>query len=149
MNWGDYLCKGVYLSNEKALIYHMCDKEAFYEQTQGGKPYYPPTYSMEGFVHATKEPNMLLGVGNHFYKSVPGEWICLALDPQFLNAEVRFEAAAPVGNTAALPKDTPVDASVPIFPHIYGGIYRLAVVGVYPIERGEDGGFLNIRGLSL
>jgi uncharacterized protein (DUF952 family) len=121
----------------------MCDKQAFVAQTQHGAAYYPPTYHNDGFVHATREPSMLLNVGNHFYKSVPGEWICIALDPALLGCRCRYEPAAPVGNTAALKHDS----DEPLFPHIYGGIYKLAVVAQYAVVRGEDGSFLSIEGL--
>jgi hypothetical protein len=30
--------------------------------------YFPPTYSTDGFTHATADPKYLLTVGNHFYK---------------------------------------------------------------------------------
>jgi hypothetical protein len=30
--------------------------------------YFPPTYEKDGFVHATREPERLLGIANHFYK---------------------------------------------------------------------------------
>jgi hypothetical protein len=45
--------------------------------TARGKTYYPPTYAVDGFTHATADPAKLLDVANHFYKSVQAEWLCL------------------------------------------------------------------------
>lgn len=43
----------------------------------------------DGFIHLTQEANLLLPVANHFYTSVPGDFICLGLDPSKLTSEVR------------------------------------------------------------
>lgn len=41
----------------------------FYPEFQAdGKDYFPPTYEKDGFIHATKDPQLLLGIANHFYK---------------------------------------------------------------------------------
>ncbi len=136
MNWATYLTRGPYIP-----IYHMCDEAVFNQQTEHGADYYPPHYQVDGFVHATADPNQLLQVGNHFYKSDTGSWICLELDPFALLGTVKYEAPAAVGNIAALEHD-----GAPKFPHIYGGIPVRSVVKKLKITRGSDGSFLSIEG---
>lgn len=69
------------------------------------------------------------------------EWVCLQLDTTKLSSEVKFEAPAPVGNTAP-PEDG--HGAAKLFPHIYGPITAESVVAVLPVERAEDGTFLRI-----
>ena len=122
-------------------IYHMCDAEDLQKQ---GEMYFPPTYEQDGFVHATENPSDLLGVGNHFYKSAKGSWVCLKLDVTLLNAKVIYESPAPVGNTESHHKEE--DAG-PLFPHIYGGIPIAAITERFDIQRGPDGSFDSMEGL--
>jgi uncharacterized protein (DUF952 family) len=137
MEWPKYLAYGV-----EEPVYHMCDEALFNSMTANNAMYYPPTYPQDGFIHATGNPNLLLDAGNHFYKSVKGDWVCLKLEPSQLGGKIIYEAPAPVGNTAAFDyKDAPK------FPHIYGGIPAKAVIKRYRIIRGEDGSFLSIEGL--
>eukprot|EP00903_Cladosiphon_okamuranus_P006599 g6446.t1 len=74
-------------------IYHLV-QEAKWKAT-GGEGYLPPTYEADGFIHATREAQLLLPVANHFYADVPGDFICLRIDTNILKSEVKFEAAAP------------------------------------------------------
>jgi uncharacterized protein (DUF952 family) len=120
----------------------MCDAAAFEAGTANGAMYFPPTYAADGFVHASAFPADLVACGNNFYKAVKGDWICISLNPNMLEGEVKYEVAAPVGNIAT--NDT---SGAPKFPHIYGGIPRSAVMTVYKIVRSEDGTFLGITGL--
>ena len=113
----------------------MCEVEKY----QNTDPvYFPPTYQQDGFVHATANPSMLLGVGNHFYKNIPGEWICLEILPSVLGAPVKFESPAPVGNT-----QSNADSDL-LFPHIYGGISKYAVNRIIKVNRNEVGEFLSL-----
>lgn len=137
VNWPQYLAKGA-----PRVIYHMCDAAAFQAGTENGALYYPPTYQTDGFVHASAFPVDLVACGNNFYKNVRGDWICISLNPNMLDGEVKYEVAAPVGNIA-----TNFKSDEPKFPHIYGGIPSKAVMRVYKIVRGEDGEFLSIDGL--
>jgi hypothetical protein len=43
----------------------------------------------DGFIHLTKEPQLLLGVANHFYTQVPGTFLVLAIDSTKLSSKVR------------------------------------------------------------
>mmetsp|Transcript_31735 Transcript_31735/g.53537 ORF Transcript_31735/g.53537 Transcript_31735/m.53537 type:complete len:144 (-) Transcript_31735:77-508(-) len=137
LTWSKYLARGT-----PTVIYHMCDEATFLSATKDGGMYFPTTYEQDGFVHATAIPSDLVACGNHFYKSVKGKWVCIALNSLLLGAEVKFETAAPVGDTATF--DT---GGLPKFPHIYGGIPGKAAMKMYDIVRSEDGTFLGITGL--
>eukprot|EP01038_Epipyxis_sp_PR26KG_P010800 gene10800-14499_t len=140
MDWKSYLSKGT-----PKVIYHMCNKSQFESIDQNGL-YFPPTFPQDGFIHATEDPSSLLPVGTHFYKEDIGDWICLKLNPQLLAGEVIYEAPAPVGAIAAF-DHAEKNNNQPLFPHIYGGIPKLAVMNIYPIVRNSDGIFLSIPGL--
>jgi hypothetical protein len=56
---------------------------------------------VDGFTHATADPSKLLGVANHFYKSVKSDWLCLKMTRSTLAAagitvKVARRAASPV-----------------------------------------------------
>jgi len=134
------------------ILYHMCDKQKWEEAITSGNAYYPPTFSADGnFIHATAVPSRLIDVGNHFYKADKSEWICLELSRKALAQKCGivtvFEEAKPVGET-----DTNQDwEDAILFPHIFGGLPTCVdgiVLKVYPIERGDDGSFLEISGLT-
>lgn len=89
---------------------------------------------------------LLLGVANHFYRSIGGEWLCLEMTVDSLKAggiKTIFEAAAPVGGTAAM-------STTELFPHVYGGIPTLpgVVTHEYPVSRSSDGTFHSIQGIA-
>lgn len=139
MSWATYLARGVYVP-----IYHMCNEASFYELTANEtKPYFPTSFEREKFIHCTEAPNQLLDVGNHFYKSDKGPWICLELDPYFLLGTVVYEAPAGVGNIEAMDHK-----GTPKLPHVYGGLPMRSIVKKLRIERSEDGTFLSIEGLT-
>jgi uncharacterized protein (DUF952 family) len=123
----------------------MCEINALRECFDAKRLYYPPTYSQDGFIHATAVPAMLLVVANHFYQDSKGEWVCLEINPHLLGARVKYEAAAPVGNKASMKNES--DENAPLFPHIYGGLPKVAITKMFKIIRNEDGQFLSIDGL--
>lgn len=43
------------------VIYHVAQKDLWQAALNCSKPYYPPTYEADGFIHATADPNLLLG----------------------------------------------------------------------------------------
>lgn len=142
VSFATYLSKGAFADNCPDLIYHMCDADEFRSQTSLGGEYLPTTYRKDGFIHATREASMLLTVGNHFYKENKGKWICIEIDPRYVNGRVRYEAPAAVGDKADLTHE-----NKPIFPHIYCGLTLLAVRRILPVLRDNDGTFLAIEGL--
>jgi uncharacterized protein (DUF952 family) len=66
-------------------------------------PFTPPM--QDGFIHLTKEAELLLGVANHFYKPVPGDFLVLAIDSSKLTSKVgnRHAPQATACNSAAMP----------------------------------------------
>ena len=125
------------------VIFHMAIESDFKSQIESTQQYIPPTYEQDGFVHATKDPKFLLGIGNHFYKSSVGNWVLVKLDSSRLgSSKLVYEAAAAVGSTEVS------DSHLPevLFPHIYGPITANAVISLHPIVRDEtDGSFLSIH----
>jgi hypothetical protein len=61
----------------------------------------------DGFTHATAEAPLLLPVANHFYTHIDTPFLCLVISPSLLPSSsiVKWEAAAPVGETKALEKE--------------------------------------------
>jgi uncharacterized protein (DUF952 family) len=92
----------------------------------------------------SEDPQLLVSIANHFYKSQPGTWICLEIssNPEILGSEVKYEAPAPVGNIASNIVST--SEHVQLFPHIYGGIPSSAVLNSFKMSRMPDGSFLDI-----
>ena len=72
-----------------------------------------------------------------------GTYIVLRLDASLLEAEVKFEMAAPVGDKSA----NKLEGAV-LFPHLYGTINFNAVVDELIVERLPDGSFVRIEGIS-
>ena len=108
------------------------------------QPYQPPTYEHDGFIHLSSDASLLIDIGNNFYKSVEGAYQLLCIDTDILpEGELKYEAAAPVGNMPA----HPTGESNPLFPHLYGLLMASYVVKICKVSRGVDGEFLSIEGL--
>ena len=123
------------------MLYNLAPTAAWAAAAAATGDYLPATFAADGFIHLTAQPQLLIGVANHFYKGEPGDWVCLQIDAAKLGGEVRFEPAAPVGATAAVEGDE-------LFPHLYGaGIGPAAVVAELRVVRAEDGTFLSIEGI--
>ncbi|MBX2846996.1 MAG: DUF952 domain-containing protein [Acidiferrobacterales bacterium] len=132
---------------EHPYLYHLIQMDLWQAAVDNNANYYPPTYDQDGFTHATANPNLLLNVANHFYKDVPGPWLCLRMTVDSLNAtgiKVVFEATAPVGDKKADFTGTNDE----LFPHILGGINPAAVLKVHSVTRSEDGTFLAVTGVT-
>lgn len=134
------------------FIFHMCDASQLSQATKDNGMYFSPTFAADGFIHATANPAFLLEAGNHFYKAVKGDWVCIKLDVAVLAAagsKVVYEAPAPVGAIEAVDyvKEHDLPEGTVTFPHIYGGIPAASVVQTFRIVRSEDGGFVSIEGL--
>ena len=91
MNWASYLARGIPQSSHPKIIYHMCIRQDFEDQTINNQLYFPPTYQQDGFIHATSDPSLLLSIGTYFYKNDRNEWICLEIDTNKLISPVKFE----------------------------------------------------------
>lgn len=124
-------------------IFHLIQKESWEKALAEKSTYYPPTYTQDEFTHATANPDFLLIIGNHFYKGVEGDWLCLRMSVDTLQStgvKTIFEGTAPVGDKQP---DFPGTDSE-LFPHILGGIHPSAVLQVHTVTRATDGTFLAV-----
>ena len=128
------------------VIYHVVQKSLWDAAQAAGVNYFPPRYDIEGFIHATHDANLLLGVLNwqhpkhgFIYKKIEGTFMCLAIDTSVLTSPVKMEAAKPTESNP-----NPV-----AFPHIFGPIVPLSsVTGQLEVRRDPaDGTFLSIEGI--
>jgi len=126
------------------MLYHLIEVRRWEAAVARSSPYYPPTYAKDGFTHLTQNANMLLGVANHFYRDVKGDWLCLELDPAKINDEVKFEPAAPVGEKASSS-----EMKGELFPHLYGPVHASSVKQQYTVRRSAAGEYLEIEGLDI
>lgn len=127
-------------------IFHLIQKESWDAALASNTTYYPPTYKQDEFTHATANPDFLLIIGNHFYKDVTGEWLCLRMSVDSLQStgvKTIFEGTAPVGDKQP---DFPGTDSE-LFPHIMGGINAAAVLQAHRVVRAKDGTFLTVVGV--
>ena len=108
-------------------IYHLAPAERW-NNWPAGTPYLPAEYDADGFIHCTAGDALMLRVANNFYRSAPGDFVLLAIDPEQLTSPLKWEQST--------------DGLDSLFPHIYGPIDRAAVVEVRPVRRGADGEFL-------
>ncbi len=106
------------------IIYHMLPAHTWQAQSPTA-PYLADTLATEGFVHCTREAARLVWVANRFYQGIKGDFVILCLETDWVQAEIRWEAADGY-----------------LFPHIYGPIDPKAVVDVLPFPRNPNGNFL-------
>ena len=76
----------------------------------------------EGYLHASPDEATMLAVANAFYTAPAEPLVVLVVDTDLVDAEVRWEAAAP--------EPPPGVGSDVRFPHLYGPIPRRAVTSV-------------------
>jgi len=102
------------------------------------EPHRPESLTTEGFIHCTREPEVLVMIANQFYRLTAGEFLVLVIDPAKVTAPVKFEPPTP-------PPADPNDPLAPhLFPHIYGPLNRDAIVEVRTAQRAPDGTFLKV-----
>ena len=126
------------------VLYHMTTVVEWQAATKEGV-YYPKTYEADGhYTHATGVPSRLLTTANHFYKDVPGDWVCVQFTRTALRKAgifVKDEEAMPVGDKAV--SET---WSKWVCPHVIGGIPTAVVDKEFPMTRvGEE--YTAIEGL--
>jgi uncharacterized protein (DUF952 family) len=129
-------------------VFHLVQKHLWEETLASNGTYYPPTYTQDEFTHATANPDFLLIIGNHFYKEVKGDWLCLRMSVDTLKAtgvKTIFEGTAPVGDKQP---DFPGTDSE-LFPHILGGIKPEAVLQAHTVSRAKDGTFLSVSEIII
>ena len=118
-------------------IRHIVPADYFRAQPDS-EPYRPSQFEAEGFIHCTSEPGVLRRVANEYYRSLPGEFLVLVIDPARVQAEVKYEAPVRPHGGAAPPPDSL------LFPLIYGPLNRDAIVEIRAARRAPDGTFLEV-----
>lgn len=99
------------------MIYHLVWKSDWESRVQEGL-YRAASLDREGFIHCTREPEVLIDVAEQFFPKPPTEpLLCLAVDETKLSCEVREEDPG-CGR---------------LFPHVYGPIEVAAIVGIDPV----------------
>lgn len=105
-----------------SLIFHITTRSHWQQAQQVGIYRTESLYS-EGFIHCST-PTQITWVADTFYRQ-QSELVLLGIDPEQLEAELRFED---VGNGQ-------------MFPHLYGPLNLNAVVQVIDFEPNSDGRF--------
>lgn len=123
------------------------------------QPYTPKAFATDGFIHCTAGDALLLTVANAFYRQQPGDFVAVAIDEARVTAPVKWEAPASPKGAAAPPAGTPLppeveaevgaeEASMTLFPHIYGPLNRDAILGMRKMVRAADGAFTGFAPLE-
>ena len=110
---------------------------AYFRALPESAPYLPAEFDQDGFIHCTRERDVLLQIANNYYRDAPGEFLVLVIDPARVAAPVKFEPPSPPP-----PPDAPLARH--LFPHIYGPLDREAIVEVRSARRAPDGTFLEV-----
>jgi uncharacterized protein (DUF952 family) len=120
------------------LILHLTPA-AYFNALPPGAPYLPAAYPQDGFIHCTKEPEVMLSIANRFYKDLPGELLVLVIDTDRVTPEVKWEAPAHPDGSAPRPGEAAHQ-----FPHIYGPLNREAIVEIHPAHRAPGGAYISV-----
>jgi uncharacterized protein (DUF952 family) len=100
--------------------------EAVWAADSHASHYVPERFAAEGFVHCTDGEELVLDVGNRYYRSDERSYVVLEVVIARAGANAIYED----------------DAGQ--YPHIYGPIDRGAVVRVRRVHRAIDGSFVAI-----
>lgn len=135
------------MQQEHPFVFHLVQATLWDKTIANDETYYPPTYEVDGFTHGTSNPQKLLNVANHFYPDVQGNWYCLRMTVESLEAsgvETVYEGTAAVGDI----QPDFEGAGDELFPHIHGGLKPAAVLEAHGVNRAQDGTFLSIEGVT-
>ena len=108
------------------IVYLHLTPVKVWERQRAKATYLPEAYDADGFIHCTLGDDLVVAVGNRYYRDDPRPYVVLDIDPVRLNSEVRFEDP---------------DA---VYPHIYGPLDTSAVTGLCQIVRDETGTFIRL-----
>ena len=108
-----------------AVTFHLVPEDVWLAQKDEPR-YLPDGFSSEGFIHCTHGHDVVIEVGNRYYRGDPRPYLVVEIDLEHVAAPVKYEDAERR------------------FPHIYGPLERHAVRRVCRIERAADGTFVAI-----
>jgi uncharacterized protein (DUF952 family) len=112
------------MMDESCFIVHICSEAAWANAESEGQ-YVADSLEVERFIHCSR-PEQVLKVANHFYPKM-SNLVLLWIDTRLLSAELRWELS---------------DGEV--YPHLYGPLNIVAVVGVFEFAPDRDGVFRNL-----
>lgn len=127
------------LYEASGTIYHLCQKSLWLEAIEKANAYYPPTFWKDGkFTRFSCDRSTLVDTANHYYGSVPGDWLCLSLDA----TEVRNRGVPIVAQRA--PESTPQEPIQCL--KVFSGIpvTMPVVVEIHRMRRDADGKFFDM-----
>ena len=110
---------------EPAVTLHLVPEDVWLAREDKSR-YLPDGFSSEGFIHCTHGHDVLIEVGNRYYRDDPRPYLVLEVDLEQVAALVKYED------------------DERRFPHIYGPLERHAVRRIFRIERSADGTFVAI-----
>ena len=105
------------------ITYHGTPK-AYFESFEPAKPYVPPEFEKDGFIHTTEGQEAVSSILTLRFKSRREPFVVLHIDKDRVDSPIRYDDPAQV------------------FPHIYGPLNRDAILEVEDIGRADDGTFL-------
>lgn len=108
-----------------AVTLHLVPEDVWLSQN-GESHYQPDGLASEGFIHCTHGYDVVIDVGNRYYREDPRPYLVLEVDLAHVAAPVVYED------------------DERRFPHISGPLERHAVRRVHRIERAADGTFIAI-----
>jgi uncharacterized protein (DUF952 family) len=109
----------------RAVTLHLVPEDVWFAQ-KGESHYQPDGLASEGFIHCTHGHDVVIEVGNRYYRDDPKPYLVLEVDLARVAAPVVY------------------DDDERRFPHIYGPIERHAVRRIHRVERAADGTFIAI-----
>ena len=110
---------------QAAVTFHLVPEEVWLAQKDEYQ-YVPDGFASEGFIHCTHGDDVVIEVGNRYYRDDPRPYLVLEVDLVRVAAPVKYED------------------DERRFPHIYGPLERHAVRRICRIERAVDGTFVTI-----
>ena len=112
-------------SKQNNITYHLTIDAEWHAQ-KNGDSYTPGAFEADGFIHCTNGHDLLTEIANMFYKESPEPRTVLVLDMNKIESDVRYDDAEER------------------FPHIYGPLNPSAVVAELPVQRQQDGTFVQL-----
>jgi uncharacterized protein (DUF952 family) len=108
-----------------SITFHLTP-QTVWSAHEGMTEYRPEAFAREGFVHCTNGEELLIEVGNRYYRDDPRAYVVLEIE------------------TGALRSAPIYEDEEQRYPHVYGPIDRHAVRRVRRVERNRDGTFLGL-----
>jgi len=106
------------------MIFHIAQAAAWIAAQEKGQ-YEASSLASEGFIHCS-DAHQVLEVAHRLFQNSQG-LVLLTIDPQFLEADLRYENC---------------EGGAEQYPHVYGAIPIAAVETVFPFVPNADGKFV-------